>query len=30
MNIEFSHYSITPNELAQDIIFKMKGIRVNI
>ncbi|MPM11053.1 Elongation factor G [bioreactor metagenome] len=30
MNMEFSHYSITPNELAQDIIFKMKGIRVNL
>ncbi|HBG71243.1 MAG: translation elongation factor G [Bacteroidetes bacterium GWF2_43_63] len=30
MSMEFSHYSITPNELAQDIIFKMKGIRVNL
>jgi elongation factor G len=28
MSMEFSHYNITPNELAQDIIFKMKGIRV--
>ncbi|KAF5038339.1 Elongation factor G [anaerobic digester metagenome] len=30
MSMEFSHYSITPNELAQDIIFKMKGIRVTL
>ncbi|MDX9933010.1 MAG: elongation factor G [Bacteroidales bacterium] len=30
MSMEFSHYSITPNELAQEIIFKMKGIRVTL
>ncbi len=30
MSMEFSHYSITPAELAQDIIFKMKGIRIAI
>jgi elongation factor G len=29
-SMEFSHYNITPPELAQDIIFKMKGIKVSL
>jgi elongation factor G len=28
-SMEFSHYNITPPELAQDIIFRMKGIKVS-
>ena len=30
MNMEFSHYNIMPSELAQEIVFKMKGINIVI
>ena len=28
--LEFSHYDVTPKNLAEEIIFKLKGIKVNL
>ncbi len=29
-SLEFSHYAITPKDLAEELIFKLKGIRVQL
>ncbi|MBN2730498.1 MAG: elongation factor G [Bacteroidales bacterium] len=29
-SLEFSHYAVTPKNLAEELIFKLKGIKVNL
>jgi elongation factor G len=29
-SLEFSHYAVTPKNLAEELIFKLKGIKVSL
>jgi len=29
-SLEFSHYAITPKEFAEEVIFKVKGIKIEL